>query len=90
MPLKYSDYVALVYSLEHVFQVDNRDKIPASKPLRNVSKNSDQFCHYHNSPGHWTSACFVLCDVVEQLVREGALQEFVDQTRECRTPEEAL
>ena len=70
--------------------MDNRNKIPAPRPLRNTGKNLDQFCHYHNSPGHWTSACFVLRDAVEQLVREGALQEFVDQTRGQRTPEQAL
>ena len=89
-PSKFADYAALVYNLEHIFQVDNRNKIPALRPLRNIGKNLDQFCHYHNSPGHWTSACFVLHDAVEQLVREGALQEFFYQTRGRRTPEQAL
>ena len=67
---KYADYTALVYNLEHVFQVDNRNKIPSPRPLHNTDKNLDQFCHYHNNPDHWTSACFVLRDIVKQLVRE--------------------
>ena len=72
-PSIFVDYTALVYNLEYVFQVDNRNKILAPRPLHNTGKNLDQFYHYHNSPSHWTSACFVLRDVVEQLVREGAL-----------------
>ncbi|KAL5573156.1 hypothetical protein UlMin_022753 [Ulmus minor] len=40
-PSKFDDYAALVYNLEHVFQVDNRNKIPAPRPLRNTGKNLD-------------------------------------------------
>ena len=90
MASKFADYAALVYNLEHAFQVDNQDKIPTPKPLYNTGKNLDQFFHYHNSPGHWTSACFILRDVVEQLVREGALQDFFDQTKGHQTPKQAL
>ena len=51
-PSKFADYAALVYNLEHVFQVDDRNKIPTTRPLRNTGKNLDWLCHYHNSPGH--------------------------------------
>ena len=78
--LKYNDYAALVHNLEYIFHMDNRNKIPPPKLLRNTGKNLDQFFHYHNSLGHWTSACFILCDAIEQLVWEGSLQDFVDQT----------
>ena len=37
-PSKFNDYAALVYNLEHVFQVDNRNKIPAPRPLCNTGK----------------------------------------------------
>ena len=70
--------------------MDNQDKIPTLKQLRNTGKNFDQFFHYHNSPSHWTSACFVLRDAFEQLVHEGTLQEFVEKTRGHRTLEQAL
>ena len=90
LPTKYTIYTPLVYSLEHIFHVDNWNKIPPARPLKSLGKNQDQFCHYHNSPGHWTSTCYVLRDVVEQLVREGKLQQFVDQTKERKTHDQAM
>ena len=86
----YSDYTSLLHNLEYIFHMDNWNKIPLARPLKNSGKNQDQFCHYHNSLGHWTSACYVLRDAIEQLVREEKLQKFVDQTWERRTPEQTV
>ena len=87
---KYSDYASLVHNLEYICNIDNHTKIPPPCPMKKQGKNTYQICHYHNIPGHWTSVCFVLRDTVEQLIREGSLRQFVDQTWEAVTPQQAV
>ena len=42
---KYSDYNPLIQNLEYIFHVDNQNKIPPARPLKNSDKNQDKFCH---------------------------------------------
>ena len=88
--LKYSNYTPLILNLEYIYNFYNHTNIPLPHPMKNLGKNTYQFCHYHNSLRHWMSACFVLRDVMEQLIQEGSLRQFVDQTWEAVTPQQAV
>lgn len=40
--------------------------------------NSKDKCVFHNDVGHKTEDCFALKDVIEEIVSNGELTEFVD------------
>ena len=56
-------------------------KKPAPKPLTERQVQTGKFCRFHESYGHNTNECRHLQDLIEKLIRERKLDQYV------RTPQ---
>ena len=81
---KFDSYTPLNISLEDLY-LRTRNAIqyekPAPRPSSERQIQTGKFCRFHEGYGHDTNECRHLQDLVEKLVREGKLEQFV------RTPQ---
>ncbi|MED6137774.1 hypothetical protein PIB30_068118 [Stylosanthes scabra] len=74
-------------------RVSEKDVLPKARPLKGRTqnaKNRSLFCDYHQGYGHKTQDCYDLKDAIEQAIRDGKLNEFVQIIREPRTSDRDL
>ncbi|MED6164452.1 hypothetical protein PIB30_090235 [Stylosanthes scabra] len=60
-------------------------KARALKGRTQNAKNKSSFCDYHQGYEHKTQDCYDLKDAIEQAIRDGKLNEFIQIIREPRT-----
>ncbi|XP_020415577.1 uncharacterized protein LOC109948079 [Prunus persica] len=66
-PMRMSWCVKLLSSPSHP------SRRPSSKPM----PNTGVFCRFHQFNGHDTESCVALCNIIEGLIREGKLDNYV-------------
>ena len=77
---KPSEYTPLSDMPEHIYlAIKDSVDLPKPIPLRTGKKaiQSGKFCRFHNQPGHETDECRQLKNLIEELLRENKLQQFV-------------
>ncbi|MED6157414.1 hypothetical protein PIB30_022820 [Stylosanthes scabra] len=83
---KYDHYTPLIASITEVYQqISDKGILPRAIPLRGRTqnaKNKTLFCDYHQGYGHKMQDCYDLKDAIEQAIREGKLNEFIQIIRE--------
>jgi hypothetical protein len=81
---KPSDFTPLADTLENIFLAtkDTFDypKPPELKVGKNAMRNG-RFCQFHNQPGHNTNECRHLRNLIEELLRQNKLQQYVKRDR---------
>ncbi|MED6223973.1 hypothetical protein PIB30_079376 [Stylosanthes scabra] len=86
---KFDNYTPLVASITEIYhQVSEKGVLPKAIPLKGRTqnaKNRSLYCDYHQGYGHKTQDCYDLKDAIEQAIRGGKLNEFVQIIREPRT-----
>ncbi|MED6118546.1 hypothetical protein PIB30_003762 [Stylosanthes scabra] len=68
-------------------QISYKGILPRARTLRGRTqnaKNKTLFCDYHQGYRHKTQDCYDLKDAIEQAIREGKLNEFIQIIREPR------
>ncbi|XP_074378022.1 uncharacterized protein LOC141719543 [Apium graveolens] len=50
---------------------------PAKMKVPNYKKNPDKYCDYHKDKGHNTDECYHLKKLMERMIKEGELNQFV-------------
>ncbi|MED6203238.1 hypothetical protein PIB30_113577, partial [Stylosanthes scabra] len=68
-------------------QVSEKGILPKARPLKGRTqnaKNRSLYCDYHQGYGHKTQDCYDLKDAIEQAIRDGKLNDFVQIIREPR------
>ena len=82
--LKPSDFTPLTDTPENIFfatkGVVEYPKPPKLRLGKNVSHNG-RFCRFHNQPGHDTNECRHLKNLIEELLKENKLQQYVKRNR---------
>ena len=76
----FDNYTPLNTSLENVYlQTCNtmQYKKPAPKPSMERQVQTGKFCRFHESYGHNTNECRHLQDLIEKLIRERKLDQYV-------------
>ena len=54
--------------------------MPKPKPLSKQSGDKSKKCEYHRTYGHTTDECHNLRDEIEDRIRRGRLEQYVDRT----------
>ncbi|MED6210267.1 hypothetical protein PIB30_062610 [Stylosanthes scabra] len=74
--------------MEIYHQVSEKSVLHKARPLKGRTqnaKNRSLYCDYHQGYGHKTQDYYDLKDAIEQAIRDGKLNEFVQIIREPRT-----
>ena len=87
---KFSTYAGLNETLERIY-LDTRDCLPYRRPARREpserERASGKHCLFHDLDGHDTNECRHLKDMVEEHVRNGQLQRYVEDRNAAVEPE---
>ncbi|MED6109381.1 hypothetical protein PIB30_033077 [Stylosanthes scabra] len=85
---KFDYYTPLITSISEIYQqISSKDILPRARTLKGRTQNARNktlFCDYHHGYGHKTQDCYDLKDAIEQAIREGKLNEFIQVIREPR------
>ena len=82
--LKPSDFTPLTDTPENIFFATKDAAEYPKLPEMRVGKKAAQsgrFCRFHNQPGHDTNECRHLKSLIEELLRENKLQQYVKRNR---------
>ena len=81
---KPSDFTPLTDTPENIFFA-TKDVVEYPEPPKiKLGKNfvpNGRFCRFHNQPGHDTNECLHLKNLIEELLRENKLQQYVKRNR---------
>ncbi|XP_074352605.1 uncharacterized protein LOC141691747 [Apium graveolens] len=61
---------------------------PAKMKVPNHKKNPDKYCDYHRDKGHNTDECYHLKKLIERMIKDGKLNQFVRDLRDRLGPKE--
>ncbi|KAL8093495.1 hypothetical protein AgCh_035391 [Apium graveolens] len=61
---------------------------PAKMKVPNHKKNPDKYCDYHRDKGHNTDECYHLKKLIERMIKDGELNQFVRDLRDRLGPKE--
>ncbi|XP_074377426.1 uncharacterized protein LOC141718951 [Apium graveolens] len=61
---------------------------PAKMKVPNHKKNPDKYCNYHRDKGHNTDECYHLKKLIERMIKDGELNQFVRDLRDRLVPKE--
>ena len=78
------NFTPLTDTLENIFFATKDDvnyPTPPKMRVGNKMEKSGRFCRFHNQPGHDTNECRQLKEVIEQLLKENKLQQYVKRSR---------
>ncbi|MED6217384.1 hypothetical protein PIB30_017230 [Stylosanthes scabra] len=85
---KYDHYTPLIALITEIYrQISDKGILPRAKTLRGRTqnaKNKTLFCDYHQGYGQKTQDCYDLKDAIEQAIKKGKLNEFIQIIREPR------
>ncbi|XP_074355849.1 uncharacterized protein LOC141695509 [Apium graveolens] len=54
----------------------------------NHKKNPDKYCNYHRDKGHNTDECYHLKKLIERMIKEGELNQFIRDLRDRLGPKD--
>ncbi|CAL2276709.1 unnamed protein product [Prunus armeniaca] len=69
--------------------MNEHDKIPKPnkrKPNRQDNRDTGKFCRYHQQNSHDTEDCISMRKIVELLVREGKLDQYIARPQQAPAP----
>ncbi|XP_074377897.1 uncharacterized protein LOC141719418 [Apium graveolens] len=61
---------------------------PAKMKVPNHKKTPDKYCDYHRDKGHNTDECYHLKKLIERMIKEGELNQFVRDLRDKLGPKD--
>ncbi|XP_074360790.1 uncharacterized protein LOC141701043 [Apium graveolens] len=61
---------------------------PAKMKVPNHKKTPDKYCDYHRDKGHNTDECYHLKKLIERMIKDGELNQFVRDLRDRLGPKE--
>lgn len=72
-------FTLLNTTYEYVLVNENQmiPKLDSTKLPRSSYKDTRVFCRYHQYNGHDTESCIALCKIVERLINEGKLDQYL-------------
>ncbi|CAL9029664.1 unnamed protein product [Prunus brigantina] len=59
---------------------------PDRKPNRQDTRETGKFCRYHQQSSHNTEDCITLRKIVERLIREGKLDQYIARPQQAPAP----
>ena len=76
-----SDFTPLIDTPRNIFFA-TKDVVRYPKPpeMTRGAKRNGKFCQFHNQPGHDTDQCRQLKKVIEELLEQGKLQQYVKRS----------
>ena len=75
---RYDSYAELTTTRAQIFQITKAVIVYNYPPkMRNMPRNHNKFCKFHEEDGHETNDCFSLKDEIERLIREEYIKEYV-------------
>ncbi|KAJ0985429.1 hypothetical protein J5N97_003785 [Dioscorea zingiberensis] len=93
--VKYDHHTPLNQTRSHILmQIKEQKLLTWPEPARNTErqKNSKRYCQFHQSKGHDTEKCTHLMNAIEDVVRRGQLEQYINleiqEEPEASQPEE--
>ncbi|CAL9013591.1 unnamed protein product, partial [Prunus brigantina] len=92
-PLPNHDHAQEVFTLLNTTYeavlMNEHDQIPKPtnrKPNRQDNRDTGKFCRYHQQNSHNTEDCISLRKIVERLIREGKLDQYIARPQQAPAP----